>query len=293
MSIVRRLAVLALAMLGTAPATAQRVTFGNGIGYYVFYDGAAYALGWTTRIAEKFDDKQVKLIPKHAEFYAFGLDFSGGTGGMAPVPLPPHLAGIGMMYLKKNGELDGMVRFIPVPGYQEKVYRLTMPTYLIDQSNYDYFALRVSGNDGYLFRFTDDGPKVKELADALTGKLAAGAALEGELALGGFGVRHRSVKVVLKIDGFEANAGTFDATLKLAARDRQIPFKGQRLSEREIVLSRADAPESRKLHLFLRGDGTLTGDGVPILDRDGIVTILELLGLSSSIAININPAASK
>lgn len=93
-------------------------------------------------------------IPKYAEFYTFGIDFShtfgvaGGPGGMQIIPLPPHLAGIGMMYLTRDGKLEGryIVHFMPVPGYQEKVYRITIP-YLFflsqEHAGYDYFALSV------------------------------------------------------------------------------------------------------------------------------------------------------
>jgi hypothetical protein len=273
-AIIVGLSLLSTTTVAQSPTT-DRVKFGP-IGYYVFYDGRAQFLRWPQPISKQFKETAVLKIPKNAEFYAYGLDFSHAyVSALAKLPLaPPHLAGIGMAYLKKNGEFAGLYTsmFVPLPGYPEKAYRIYLdglPEIMYGNVEYDYFALRVVPDnptgitgEGYLFRFQEDDAKTASLVDTFAGKITSGSPMDGNLSAVPFAVlgaqSPQDLKIVFQTSGYNASTNTFSAVIKLVAEGKQINFEGIKVSPRELKLTRSD-DKNTSVYLFLRGDGMLVG----------------------------------
>src|SRR5436853_5529189 len=120
------LALIGLASLASAAEDVAKnygLKFRAGIGFYLVIDGLPYPLGWTKSTHEQANESDIVQIPFDAQFYSYGLDFSGGT---VAGPQPPHLLGFGLSYMDMGGKRQGRwpARFVPVAGYEEKVYRI-------------------------------------------------------------------------------------------------------------------------------------------------------------------------
>jgi|ERR1051326_3876375 hypothetical protein len=274
-SIIALIFILSFSAVGQ-PSVSDRVKFNDGIGYYIFYDGRANFLRWPQEISKQFQENMVLKIPKNTEFYVYGLDFSQGyVSALAQIPLaPPHLAGIGMIYLNKGGDFSPMfsARFVPIPGYAEKTYRIYLDgidILLRGRIGYDYFALRVVPDNprshtgqAYLFRFQEDDVKIAALVNTFADKIASGSALEGVLSASQFAAigspSAQDIKITLQFGGYNPKTNSFTAIIKLPLEGKQIKFDGEKVSPRELRLTRSD-DKNTTTYLFLRGDGMLVG----------------------------------
>jgi hypothetical protein len=136
--------------------------FDAGIGFYVTINGIPNPLTWTKKTTSLANESDIIKIPPDAQFYSYGLDFS--TGGMAG-PQPPQFLGYGLSYMETNGTFQGMwaARFVPVAGYDQKVYRILFDgpydDLKSDKLQYNFWAFDVPGSSqGFLFHFVNAKP---------------------------------------------------------------------------------------------------------------------------------------
>ncbi len=134
--------LLAFVLLGiffsSNPSQAQErsLKFDGGIGYYLAIDGKLNYIYWPTPKISWAETNSIWRIPTNAQFYVFGLDFSGPPSGGtsflgksvsgAGHPAPPHWRGYTFTYADGDGNLQSPwpARFIPLSGYKEKVYEI-------------------------------------------------------------------------------------------------------------------------------------------------------------------------
>lgn len=266
--------LLPLLSLGSLPwATAEDfaknygLKFKAGIGFYVVIDGVPAPLGWTKHYAKgpefdsaplELDEANIVSIPFDAQFYSYGLDFSrAGTPG----PEPPHLLGYGLSYVDASGQRKGrwMAQFVPVLGYDEKVYRILFQgpydDLRSDKLQYRFWAFDVPSAipQGFLFHF--DTPKFAELqrklrsfvSQALSNKEKAYA---GKLTTRTLVFDAQAVPFQIHFTSFDAKSGRLEAEASgLSERDK-VKFTGQLVGLRQIVLKQVGADAVWELQLI-------------------------------------------
>jgi len=149
--------------------------FNSGIGFYYVTNGVPIPLTWVKHKEDQAKESDIVRIPTDVQFYSYGLDFSVGdiTG-----PKPPHILGYGLSIVDTNGVVQGRwaARFVPVAGYDQKVYRIMFEgpydDLCSDKLQYQFWEFVFPGDDAFLFhfatpKFVEEQEKRAEEAHAL------------------------------------------------------------------------------------------------------------------------------
>ena len=234
--------------------------FNEGIGFYVTIDGIPNALQWAKDTQKQADESDIIKIPYDVQFYSYGLDFSVG-GGLAG-PQPPNLLGYGFSYMDTNGQLKGIwpARFVPVAGYEQKVYRIIFggpyDELRNDKTQYRFWAFDVPSvtttHSGFLFqfataKFAEEQKEVrafllKTLSNkdrAYTGKLTAQTL-----------VFPTATPFQIHFTSYHEKTGQVDAEVSGFNEKEKMKFTGQLVGIRTLALKQADGDLVWDLQLF-------------------------------------------
>jgi|GEM_PF-4376092 len=223
---------LAVALiLSQANVSAQKdEDFADGIGFYTQVGSQFSALTWTASIS---DPKQVNEMEPETSFYSYGLDFSQAT---AVGPVPPHLIGYNWGYLHPNGSKEGdwAIRFIPVSGTKEKLYRLRFDgpweSIRSGQIPHRLWYLRTPGRGGdeaFIYKFRDPAEAAAQKMSALLGVLKSSQRIySGNLSYSMiWGPQVRSFKI--RFTQFEEASGKIEAEVCVSGESDSFSMEGR------------------------------------------------------------------
>jgi len=216
------------------------LSFDDGIGFYWEADGQTHFLYWTDD-PKNATENDVITIPENARFFSYGLQ--------AP-SLPPHLVGYGMEYRSEDGELHGRypARFLPMDGYEQPVYQISLPTHIVSGKKYKYFTLTVpatslsfsgSGRQAYIFHYADEEYKARQQSlkqfvyDALSND---DVWYNGELSKTQIIFDAGTHEFQIRFLDFDARTGQLEAVAKGVDDNRNLRFTGQLTGFRRLVL---------------------------------------------------------
>lgn len=211
--------------------------FKEGIGFYVAIDGVPYPLGWTKDTDKQATESDIVQIPFDAQFYSYGLDFSTGTA--------PHILGYGLSYLDMNGQRHGRwaARFVPVAGYDQKVYRIIFegPYEQLrnDKLQYHFWALEVPGREGFLFHFatTKFAEEQKKLRAFITQALSAkDTSYKGKLSARALIFDATVTPFHIRFTSFDEKTGNVEAEASGLNEKKKVKFTGQLVGIRQLTL---------------------------------------------------------
>jgi hypothetical protein len=224
--------------------------FDAGIGFYVVSDGIPYALTWAKNIKGQINESDISEISTNAQFYSYGLDFS--VGAMAG-PQPPHLLGYGLSYMDTNGNFHGMwaARFVPVSGYDQKVYRIVFEGPYDDLKNdtfqYHFWAFNVPGdNQGYPFHFktSKSVEEQKELQDFISKVLS-----NKDKVYNGTVTVSLDPQTILQVSPFQIQFSSYDektgiVNAKVSYQFGKTDYTGQLLGTQQLTLKQVPGDNS-------------------------------------------------
>jgi hypothetical protein len=223
----------------------------NCIGFYVTIDGVPNALQWTKNTTSQAIESDIIQIPPDAQFYSYGLDFS--VGGMTG-PQPPNLLGYGLSYMDTNGSLQGAwaARFVPVAGYDQKVYRIVFEGPYDDLRNdkvqYRFWAFDVPGNNqGFLFHFNTVkfAEEQKEQHDFISKTLSNKDKIyNGKLTVSMPGATLQVIPFQIQFTSYDEKTGKVDAEVSGLNGNEKVKFTGQLVNIRELTLKKVEGDNS-------------------------------------------------
>jgi hypothetical protein len=153
-----------LSLIAAARAQLPGIKFDQGIGYYYYAGGKLEVLPKPTRQQDWGSPFCTLMLPQDVRFFTYGLDFSRGLAGE---PGAPCQFGFDFTYSLPGGRMvdaSWPARFVPVAGYDEKVYEIVFDGPIDHLKSGDlkcsYCVFRLGGatrkeghEEGFCFRF--------------------------------------------------------------------------------------------------------------------------------------------
>lgn len=247
-----------------------KLRFESGIGYYWSAEGVTHFLYWTKNPGRRIDESSILAVPPGVRFFSYGLDMSRAQASMLGTSIqgPPHMIGYGFHYRTASGQrvpegsASWAVRFVPVKGYDEKVYEIIPdgPIYQLASGEIDhqYFALDFPQDQAYIFRFITAGAEErrKEREEVLFGALSDSAKrYPGSLSSQTLAFTAQEHKFEIQFSKFESDTGAVEAIV--TSGNEKLELEGYLVSLSRLVLK--ESKTGVEWDLISTYDYTFTG----------------------------------